>query len=184
MEFFSLVPHPAAVNVPAIDIYAVALIVGSGRAAFRYRVRGDVKSIRLPATRTKAERTDDLWRHTCFEAFVAQKNSERYAELNFSPSSEWAAYTFEKYRYNMQPLPVMRAPAVQLKIDPEVLAFDVTVQMRSLAADSVIGLTAVIESIEGSISHWAVAHPVAKPDFHDARAWTAAFQRLTAEDRL
>ena len=183
MEFFSLVPHAAAANAPALDIYAVALILGSGRISFRYRVRGDAHRIRLPA-RGKSERSDGLWRHTCFEAFVAPQNSERYAELNFSPSSAWAAYSFEHYRYGMQSLPVIKPPSIQLQAEDDLLAFDVTVQMRSLASDSIVGFSAVIEDLDGGISHWALAHHGAKADFHDPKGWLAKFQRETAEDRL
>jgi hypothetical protein len=182
MQFFSLVPHPSVANVPAIDIYAVASIISSGRISFRYRVRGAVERIRLPA-KSAAERTDGLWRHTCFEVFVATKNSERYAELNFSPSSAWAAYAFDHYRYGMQSLPVVKPPSIQLKLEPELLAVDVTVNMRSLAADSAVGFAAVIEDVDGVISHWALEHPAPKADFHDAKGWTALFQRHSFDDR-
>lgn len=183
MQFFSLVPHPTAVDAPAIDIYAVATIISSGRISFNYRVRGDVQRIRLPA-KSVPERTDELWRRTCFEAFVATKNSERYAELNFSPSSRWAAYAFDHYRYGMQSLPVVKAPSIQVKLDADVLAVDVALQMRSLAADSVVGFAAVIEDLDGRISHWALAHAGPKADFHDAKSWTAVFQRQSAEGRV
>jgi hypothetical protein len=181
MQFFSLVPHPASADPPAIDIYAVATIVSSGRISFRYRVRGAVERIRLPI-KTAPERTDELWRHTCFEVFVATKNSERYAELNFSPSSAWAAYAFDHYRYGMQPLPVVKPPVSQLKLEPELLSLDVTVQMRSLAADSAVGFAAVIEDVDGHVSYWALAHGAPKADFHDAKGWTGSFQRHSIDE--
>jgi hypothetical protein len=182
MQFFSLIPHPTAAKAPAIDVYAVALILGNGRVSFGYRARGEVQHISLPA-KGKPTRTDDLWRHTCFEAFVATRNSERYSELNFSPSSAWAAYSFESYRYGMQSLPVIKTPVIQVKLEPDLLAVDVTVQIRSLAADSIVGLTAVIENVDGGVSHWALAHSGAKADFHDAKTWTAMFQRQSLEYR-
>jgi hypothetical protein len=182
MQFFSLIPHPSSANVPAIDIYAVATIVSSGRISFRYRVRGAIERIRVPV-KAAPERTDELWRHTCFEVFVATKNSERYAELNFSPSSAWAAYAFDHYRYGMQSLPVVKPPTIQVNLEPELLAVDVTVQMRSLAADATVGFAAVIEDVDGAVSYWALAHPAAKADFHDAKGWTGAFQRHSLDDR-
>jgi hypothetical protein len=183
MQFFSLIPHPTAANAPAIDVYAVAMILGSGRISFRYRARGEIQHIRLPA-KGMPTRADDLWRHTCFEAFVATRNSDRYSELNFSPSSAWAAYSFDSYRYGMQSLPVIKPPVIQVTLEPDVLAIDVTVQIRSLAADSVVGLTAVIEDVDGAISHWALAHSGPKADFHDAKSWSAMFQRQSLEDRV
>jgi hypothetical protein len=29
-----------------------------------------------------------------------------------------------------------------------------------------LGLTAVVEAADGSLSYWALRHPVARPDFH------------------
>jgi len=181
MELLSLVPHPSAGSAPAFDVYAVALFQSGGRVTFRYRVRGDVARIRLP-TEHAGERTDELWRHTCFEAFVAPRNAERYIELNFAPSTAWAAYTFDQYRIGMKPLPVIRQPTIRMTVEDDLLAIDVTAQMRSLAADWRVGLTAVIETTDGRTTHWAVAHPTEKPDFHDANGWVAGFQRQTVEE--
>jgi hypothetical protein len=180
MEFFSLVPHPSAPSPPAIDIYAVALMQGGGRVSFRYRVRGEVSRIRLPEA-TKNARTDGLWRHTCFEVFVAPKDASSYVELNFATSTAWAAYTFENYRFGMKPLATLKPPAITFKSETDVLVFDVSMQMRLLTLDSRLGFSAVIEDLDGQVSHWALAHPAAKADFHDANGWSAAVQRPTAE---
>lgn len=181
MELTSLIPHPNAGNSPAIDVYALAAFQSGGRVTFRYRVRGDIARIKLP-TEHAGERADELWRHTCFEAFVAPKDAERYIELNFSPSTAWAAYTFDQYRIGMKPLPVLKKPSIKVTVEPELLAVDVAVQMRSLAANWAVGFSAVIEGTDGRITHWAITHPNAKPDFHDAKAWVASFQRPTPED--
>jgi hypothetical protein len=42
-----------------------------------------------------AARTDELWRHTCFEAFVRTSPAPAYYEFNFAPSTQWAAYRFD-----------------------------------------------------------------------------------------
>ncbi len=39
--------------------------------------------------------------------------------------------------------------------------------------DGVIGLSAVIETADGQLSYWALAHPRAQPDFHHRAGWTA-----------
>lgn len=51
------------------------------------------------------------------------------------------------------------------------LALTATVRLAASAAFSdlgglMIGLSAVIEDVDGNKSHWAIAHPAAKPDFH------------------
>lgn len=181
MELLSLTPHPNAGNSLAIDVYGLALFMSGGRVTFRYRVRGEISRIQLPV-QASGERTDELWRHTCFEAFVAPKNADRYVELNFSPSQAWAAYTFDQYRIGMKQLPVLKKPSISLKVEPELLALDVTVQMRALAADCAVGLSAVIETTDGRVTYWSLQHPATKPDFHDARGWVGQFQRPVPED--
>ena len=180
MEFFSLVPHPSTPSPPALDIYAVALMHGSGKVSFRYRVRGEVSRIRLPEA-TKNVRTDGLWRHTCFEVFVGPKDGSSYVELNFAPSSGWAAYTFDNYRFGMKPLATLKPPTIDFGSEADLLAIDVSMQMRLLTLDSKLGFSAVIEDVDGQVSHWSLAHPAAKADFHDASAWSASVQRPTAE---
>ena len=44
------------------------------------------------------ERQDNLWKHTCFEAFFARPDSEQYWELNVAPSGHWNLYQFDGYR--------------------------------------------------------------------------------------
>ena len=95
MEFLRLTCHPANPAPPAIEIEAIALTLATGAVSFRYRVQGDIHRVRLPQP-GPPNRTDELWRHTCFEAFVTPRGAERYYELNFAPSTAWAAYAFER----------------------------------------------------------------------------------------
>ncbi len=178
MEFPRLTPaasHPA----PAIEIEAVALILATDALSFRYTVRGDLRELAIPKAGPKL-RADDLWRHTCFEAFVQPKGAERYVELNFSPSSAWAAYSFDSYRLGMQPLNMLKPPVIRCQISADVLTLEAVISMKSLRFDAAIGLSAVIEDVHGSLSYWALTHPQAKPDFHDAAGWTEGFRRLIA----
>ena len=63
----------------------------------------DLAALRLPEPRP-AVRTDGLWRHSCFEAFIGHGGARDYWEYNFSPSGAWAAYHFTGYREGMAPL--------------------------------------------------------------------------------
>jgi hypothetical protein len=182
MELSSLIRHPASVSSPVIEVDAVALVLATNAISFRYRVRGDIRQLRIPA-KGPSLRADQLWRHTCFEAFLKPSAAGRYVELNFAPSSAWAAYSFDSYRLGMQPLAAIKAPSFQTRASRDELTLEATLQMRSLRFDSAIGLSAVIEDLNGAMSYWALAHPGPKPDFHDASAWTGAFRRFTAEDR-
>lgn len=182
MEYLRLLCHPAHPSPPAIEIEAIALTLATGAISFRYRVQGDIRRLRIPQP-GPVVRMDELWRHTCFEAFVNPRGAQRYHELNFAPSSAWAAYSFDSYRLGMQPLPTGKPPAIQWRTIDDVLTLEATVNVKSLRFDSQIGLAAVIEDVDGNVSHWALAHPRPKADFHDAAGWTGAFQRFTAEGR-
>src|SRR5882724_3177957 len=68
-----------------------------GHLLLRYVVAGRIGDLRLPPVVAPA-RADELWRHTCFEAFVRPSPSAAYTEFNFAPSTQWAAYRFDGYR--------------------------------------------------------------------------------------
>src|SRR3954447_13785185 len=92
----ALWPHPAYPSlVERIDVDVERVSATSLRV--RYRAEGAVDRIVLPPPAPPL-RTDYLWRTTCFEAFIAPADGENYRELNFSPSSQWAAYDFDSYR--------------------------------------------------------------------------------------
>lgn len=182
MEFVNLVPHPSIAAPASIEVSALALVLATDALCFRYRIRGDMPRLRIPPA-GPAQRTDGLWRHTCFEAFLQPKGSDRYVELNFAPSCAWAAYSFDSYRLGMQPLKAVSAPTIRCHTSATELMLEATVRMRSLRFDSAIGLSAVIEDHAGAASYWSLTHPNAKPDFHDAGGWRETFRRAAAEER-
>lgn len=180
MRFSTLVRHSSAsAAAPAIEIEAAALILRSGALELRYRVRGDVGRIRLPVVQRPATRADELWRHTCFEAFVKPRGSESYLELNFSPSHAWAAYSFEGYRRGMHPArEIIETPTITCRADRDSLTLSAALHIGAPRSDDAVGLSAVIEDEDGNVSHWALAHPRTQPDFHDSAAWTGGLQRF------
>jgi hypothetical protein len=159
----TLLPHP---STPCADIASFHVDIDDREPAslsLRYRVTGAIDRIRLPAPAAPV-RTDDLWRHTCLELFVAAPSGDAYVECNFAPSGAWAAYAFDDYREGMQPQP-MAVPAIATTASAETLDVDVSVDLPfPLPAN--LGITAVIESLDGAISYWALAHPASRPDFH------------------
>lgn len=110
--------------------------------------------------------TDQLWRTTCFELFLSRA-ADSYTELNLSPSGAFAAYHFDHYRTNMTAIP-LPAPEIRVERGSERLVLTARFPEDSLPWDysGRIGLNAVIEGQDGSISYWALAHPPGKPDFH------------------
>lgn len=156
----SLIPHPAEPRGPlsSIDVH---LERQGERLWVRFVAEGAVQDVEWPGP-TEPTRTDELWKHSCFEVFIATTGG--YREFNLSPSSQWASYRFDGgYRMGMA-----NADAVAV-IDPLDLADDMLALEAHLDLPSPVGklgLTAVIEATDGSKTYWALAHPSDKPDFH------------------
>jgi hypothetical protein len=118
----------------------------------------------------------ELWRHTCFEAFVAIDGQASYHEFNFAPSREWHVYAFRAYR-DLAPLTnVLHSPNVAVSSTGNRLELDACIVLADLSvihshSPLRLGLSAVIESQNGSLSYWALCHPAAKPDFHHVDAF-------------
>lgn len=155
------VPAPSAsvARARARDRWRLALFA-IPKAAFRLPIPWS----RMPAP-TPVGRVDGLWRHTCLEAF-ARAPDGGYAEFNFSPSTEWAAYSFNGYREGMSTLTEtsveVRAPE---RSDGE-LKLTAFVSWFGWMRTARLGFSAVIEDVDGAKTYWALAHPSDKPDFH------------------
>ncbi|HXJ37128.1 MAG TPA: DOMON-like domain-containing protein [Candidatus Eisenbacteria bacterium] len=164
-----LVPHPSTPE-RAWRIAARAERTAGGELRLRYVLEGALGGVRIPPPGA-LRRGTDLWRHTCFEAFIAAEGKPGYVELNFSPSREWAAYAFHRYREG-GPLTDSRvAPQIVVRRESERLGVDVLVELEDLSvsyrdAALRVGLSAVVESNAGRCSYWALRHPAVKPDFH------------------
>jgi hypothetical protein len=159
-----LVPHPSTPSAAARAI-AVRVHRERQRLALRYVVACDLGRMRVPAPRRPAP-ADGLWRHTCFELFVARPGSTGYEELNFSPSGEWAAYRFSGYRQGGVPLDCPQ-PAIHVRAGDGALQLEAAIACPPEGALK-IGLSVVLEDADGALSYWALRHPSAQPDFHHA----------------
>jgi hypothetical protein len=141
-----------------------------GSVAVRYSLNGDITRLRFPPPRPP-RRADGLWQHTCFEVFIAVKGQPTYYEFNFSPSGEWAAYAFKGYRDGgpieddgLHPEIVVRSAANSFELEA-IVRLD---RLQAIKSQMPLwmGLSAVIEEKDGTLSYWALKHPPGKPDFH------------------
>jgi hypothetical protein len=167
--------HPAT----RVDfVRAIRVIVrrtAGGELDISYRLDGDIPRLRIPSATTPGVGTQ-LWRHTCFEAFVALEGTAAYHEFNFAPSGEWAVQAFRGYRDAVRlanPIPPMRIAA---RATDEILELETCIGLESLSAEhpnSVLrlGLSAVVEASDGTLSYWALQHKAERPDFHDANTF-------------
>src|SRR5882724_9293443 len=166
----ALTAHPSTPNGAVRSLGVRLRTEESGMLVFQYSLDADMSRIRVPASGAGA-RTDALWKHTCFEAFVAPADAPGYHEFNFSPSLDWAIYRFTAYREGMSPAEVGRAPEISVRRGDDGLELRSAVHIGDLAALPDAGrwriaLAAVIEDENGRLSYWGLRHPPGKPDFH------------------
>ncbi len=143
-----------------------------------YIVTGRIADLVLPAPATPA-RMDDLWKSTCFEAFVRPEPGEAYLEFNLAPSSHWATYAFDRYREGMASPAAAIPPQVETRLSETELELRVRLALGGLPglparAPWRLGLSAVIEETGGRRSYWALTHPPGKADFHHADGFALA----------
>jgi hypothetical protein len=172
-------PHESSAAPVSLAVTAGAELVADGSILrLAYAVRGDLSQLAIPSAAV-SRRAGRLWERTCFEAFVALGGSTRYWELNFSPSTEWAAYEFEGYRAGMRSAALESGPVVTVRARPEALDVTASVAFAARATASSpwrLGLTAVLQDTAGRKSYWALRHPRATPDFHDAGGFVLALE--------
>ncbi|MDP3403829.1 MAG: hypothetical protein Q8S03_03995 [Brevundimonas sp.] len=139
----------------------------SGILLLKFVARGDIHRLALPEP-GEFQRAEELWRHTCFEAFVDGSRGEGYREFNLSSSNGWAAYAFSGYREGMRS--VDGSPVRELNIERSASAIVVRTVLEIPYTDGdalILGLSVVEEDTRGRKSYWALAHMEdGPPDFH------------------
>jgi len=166
LETLRLVCHP---DTPARSVEFIEVLCERKADSLwlRFYVECALEELELPLP-AEAVRADGLWQHTCFEAFVGEG---AYTEFNFSPSSQWAAYDFSGYRDGMRERVIAAMPDVGCDASDEHFALEATIDIAGLRGK--LGLSAVIEELDGTKSYWALAHPPGKPDFHHPACFAA-----------
>jgi hypothetical protein len=171
----ALRPHPAARPNADLVVAAAARRAG-GILDLRYRLAGAVDAVILPPS-GPPHRRDELWRTTCFEAFLRLPRARGYVEINLSPSSAWAAYRFNAYRKGMTPIDAVAPIPIETSRTGGAFNLTTRLELRTLfgAKGGVsfrLGLFAVIEERGGCKSYWALRHAPGKPDFHNAHCFS------------
>lgn len=190
----SLHRHPDTPCGPLSGIEVELARVRPLRLQLRYVLIGNVRKIRLRLR--EPDGGDELWRHTCFEAFVRVGGDEDYLEFNLAPSGDWAAYRFQRYREGMAPAKGAAASLLGTQYRTEPLNAERRALLKESGIDTLerfepsfftlktelsfpnamglavahpwrIGLSTIVEERNGRLSYWALAHPPGKPDFHD-----------------
>jgi hypothetical protein len=168
-----LSPHPAAPCAGTFRLAARAICGADGRLALAFVLEGPLAALNLPPAGPPA-RVAGLWRHTCFEAFIARDAAAdtAYYEVNLSPARQWDLHAFRDYRDGGPLAGEPPAPRINARRGGSRLDLTATLDLGALDprlrnAPLRLGLAAVLEDVRGSLSWWALRHPAARPDFHD-----------------
>jgi hypothetical protein len=159
MPFVALLRHP---DTPCAALRAIEASVVRDRNELRvaYVLEGEIDRLRLPPPRAAGA----LWQHTCCELFVTPA-LPAYREYNFSPSREWAAYSFASYRSGA----ALEIPDPRIALKRGQDRLELTATIPAAPGQLRIGLSVVVE--EDRLSYWALRHAPGKPDFHHPDAF-------------
>jgi len=166
---FNLAPHPATLPAdPPFTVWArvehVSALGSVATTNIWFGLSAPMKRFVIPQS-DEPGRRDELWKTTCFEAFLRDERDGTYREWNFAPSGDWAAYDFDGYREGMREADVA-APYIRAEDNFTWWALGATIAVES-GRDWRLGLSAVLEEQDGTKSYWALAHPPGdEPDFH------------------
>lgn len=172
----SLIPHPATPpNDPEFKIWAnVDHAAGLGAMAtlnIWFGVSSPVERFVIPESERPGRR-HELWKTTCFEAFLRRTGESGYREWNFAPSGDWAAYDFTGYRDGMSEAEIGQPPYIRMEDNLTWWTVGATVSVPA-GGEWEVNLTAVLEEKDGTKSYWALAHAADTPDFHHPDCFAA-----------
>jgi hypothetical protein len=165
---FSLIPFLDA-NIPDITIKG-KILRQSNLLTIHYALTGKIEDIFLPSLSVNPTRKDNLWKSTCLEFFLAVKELPQYWEFNLSPSGDWNVYYMDSYR-RIGFREEMSIKRLQFETQKAANSFLLTASVDlepiiRLGQILEVGVTAVIQTKEGSETYWALMHPAPEADFH------------------
>lgn len=166
---YTLKPH---IDNPVDDFSASVMVKRSTqfRWFLTYEISGDTQSIIIP-DRAESRKGAKLWEETCCELFVRNPEGE-YIEFNFSPSSQWSCFHFDRYRSGMRDLKLDNEPKMLIDVAPLLFRLEVSLDLVDVASFSSQGgslfmaLSVVIKMQDQRYCHYALGFPSGAPDFH------------------
>ena len=167
-QSFSLVPFPSVSPPPSIKIEGT-IAQGAGSLAIRYALHGHLAELLISGLTAMPTRKHRLWEETCFELFLAGKDSPQYWEFNLSPAGHWNVYRFSAPRQGMEEETRFSSLPFRVESQSDTLSLRLELDLDRIArADQLLeaAVSAVIKHKDGSLTYWALTHHGPQPDFH------------------
>lgn len=165
---FFLRPFPTAGSLPRVRIGG-AIGRRCTTLAIRYGLLGELADLAIPAPAAVPARRYALWEETCFEFFLALKDSPRYWEFNLSPAGDWNVYRFAAYRQGMQEETAITALPFTVQHESDSLSLTVELELDGIVRANQtleVAVSAVIKQGNGEATYWALTHRGPQADFH------------------
>jgi hypothetical protein len=176
---FILKPFPGEGNPAGVTIGGT-IARRADTLSICFEVRGDLSKVSIPVAAEAPRRKDRLWEETCLELFLGTADSGEYWELNLSPSGHWNVYRFTLYREGMREEPAIPSLPFDVRRDSKALILTAEFGIGKIVPtgkDLSAAVAAVIWTTDGGESHWALAHPSSRPDFHRRDGFALIFPR-------
>src|SRR6266849_8342869 len=106
--------HPSTRADAVRGIQVIVRRSAGAELQMTFRLDGDIPRIQVPLPGVPRIATE-LWRHTCFEAFIAMEGQAAYHEFNFAPSRAWTVYAMRGYRDGAPLADVTKRPHITVR---------------------------------------------------------------------
>jgi hypothetical protein len=169
-------------EVDAVDRIEYEVRRDGTKLYVEYDIYGLVSHLVIPpyVSGSEGRRCGDLWNQTCLELFVkeADRQVESYLECNFSPSGDWNIYSLDSYRTDMVQAEVKSEPLIIARQTAEIFSLSVGIDLDDLIPVSEmidVGVSCIVQDLDGTFGYYALSHPRNEPDFHDPRSFLKSF---------
>ncbi len=171
---FKLKPFVETKNTTGLCVNAELTQVSPHLCFIQYSLIGSLHFIQWTPTTSEPRRCDDLWQHTCLEAFFSldQQANSPYTEMNISPAGHWNFYDFSAYRTDQRRTDhVSVAITSKNQTDQALFQVEIKSPLKPLLLQY-CGISVILEFQDGEKSYWALDHISPRPDFHNKMSWT------------
>lgn len=165
---FSLQPFPGEETVPGRKVTGTIGRRGDTLSC-DFAIRGNLSGLAIPLPEAPPERRGRLWEETCLEIFLGKRGEEGYWEFHLSPAGHWNVYRFASYREGMREEPAFPSLPFHVTTGPRALRISLDLRLEKILPAGVpvaASVCAVLKTVTGRTSHWALSHPGPRPDFH------------------
>jgi hypothetical protein len=140
-----------------------------------YVILGLPAEIMIPVSADMPARKYALWEQTCFEFFLAPKDSDRYWEFNLSPAGHWNVFSFESYRRDMKEEPAFKSLTPDIRKREDYFRLCLKLDLSRITPPDrtlEVAVSAVIKTVNNETTYWALTHTGLHADFHRRDSFT------------